>query len=210
MRGILGITNRALVAGCGFGLVWGACALFPAMGQVSTPAAGISASPPPNVRSAEPGVFTQQQRGQGRFHLVLSGRHFTSREAVENYLAWRAAELTAERGFFWFSFVERRGTGDMLPVPRRDPDGMRYSFRLAFFRPVWRYQTSAAPSVWKSWNPFSGSRFWAEGLDASTITRFEVSADIVLHKGQLEDDNPLSFDAGAVSDYLINQVQPPE
>jgi len=204
------MTARALVAGCGFGLILGACALFPAMGQVSIPAAGISPSLPPNVRSAGPGVFTQQQRGQGRFHLVLSGRHFTSREAIENYLAWRAAELAAEQKAIWFSFVEQRGKGDAVPVPKRDSNGMRYSFRLAFFRPVWRYQTVAAPSVWKSWSPFSGARFWAEGLEAGAITRFEVSADIVLHKGQVEDDNPLAFDGEAVSDYLINQVQPPE
>jgi hypothetical protein len=204
------MTTRALVAGCGFGLVWGACALFPAMGQVSTPAAGISSSPQPNIRPAGPGVFTQQQRGQGRFHLVLSGRHFTSREAIENYLAWRAAELAAEQKAIWFSLVEQRGKGDAVPVPKRDTDGMRYSFRLAFFRPVWRYQTAAAPSVWKSWSPFSGAHFWAEGLEAGAITHFEVSADIVLHKGQVEDDNPLAFDGEAVLDYLINQVQPPE
>jgi hypothetical protein len=37
-----------------------------------------------------------------------------------------------------------------------------------------------------------------------------VSADIVLHKGQMDDANPLAFEAGAVSDLLINPVSPPE
>lgn len=210
MRGTSGLT--AIL--CGFVLLCQASASAQAPAEpserISTPAAGISPSPPPDVRPAGKGVFTQQKTGQGKFHLVLSGRHFTSREAIENYLAWRAAELTAEQGFLWFSFVEHRGKGDSLAVPRRDPNGMRYSFRLAFFRPVWRYQLASAPSVWKSWSPFSGKPFWAEGLNGSSILRFEVSADVLLHKGQIEDDNPLAFDAGAVSDYLINQVQPPE
>lgn len=208
MRGTLGLiaTFCGLVQLCQAS----ASAQVPAASseRMSTPAAGISPSPPPNVRPAGKGVFTQQKTGQAKFRLVLSGQHFTSREAIENYLAWRAAELTAEQGFLWFSFVEHRGKGDSPPVPRRDPSGIRYSFRLAFFRPVWRYQLASAPSVWQNWSPFSGRPFWA--ADAKSILRFEVSADILLHKGQLEDDNPLAFDADAVSDYLINQVQPPE
>jgi hypothetical protein len=208
MRGRLGLIATL----CGLVQLCQASALAQAPAEpserISTPAAGISLSPPPNVRPAGKGVFTQQKTGQGKFHLVLTGRHFTSREAVENYLAWRAAELTAEQGFLWFSFVEHRGKGDSVPVPKRDPNGMRYSFRLAFFRPIWRYQLASAPSVWKSWSPFSGRPFWA--ADANSVLRFEVSADILLQKGQIEGDNPLAFDAGAVSDYLINQVQPPE
>jgi len=140
---------------------------------------------------------------------VLSGRHFTSREAIENYLAWRAAELTAEQGFLWFSFVEHRGKGDSLAVPRRDPNGMRYSFRLAFFRPVWRYQLASAPSVWKSWSPFSGAAFFADGTDPKNIAAFEVSADITLRSGPMDDANPLAYEAGAVSDLLVIQVSPP-
>jgi hypothetical protein len=41
-------------------------------------------------------------------------------------------------------------------------------------------------------------------------TDFEVSADIVLRQGPMDDANPLAFEAGAVSDLLINQVSPPE
>jgi hypothetical protein len=214
MRGKFGIAATALVACCGLALMCRADAFAQGRAEsderISTPAAGISPSPPPDVRSPGPGVFVQQKRGPDRFHLVLTGRQFTSREAIENYLAWRAAELTAQQGFAWFTFAEHRGKADTVPAPRRDPDGMRYSFRMAFFRPVWRYQLAAAPAAWKSWSPFSGKPFWADGLDARSVARFQVSADIVLHKGQVEDDNPLAFDADAVSDYLINQVQPPE
>jgi hypothetical protein len=78
---------------------------------------------------------------------------------------------------------------------------------MDYWRPVWRYKTSGSPT-WKSWSPFAGAAFISD--DPKTITDFEVSADIVLHKGPMDDANPLAFEAGAVSDLLINQVSPPE
>jgi hypothetical protein len=42
------------------------------------------------------------------------------------------------------------------------------------------------------------------------VTAYEVSADIVLHKGMVAATNPLAFDAGALSDFLVNQVAPPQ
>jgi len=31
----------------------------------------------------------------------------------------------------------------------------------------------------------------------------------VLHKGQMNDADPLAYEAGAVDDWLVNQVSPP-
>jgi hypothetical protein len=172
----------------------------------AAPAAGAI---PPMVKPAGPGVFSSRKISAARYQLVVTGHTFTSREEIENYLAYRAAQLTTEQAFQWFSFNEHRSKGDKLPVPKPDPQGMRYSFRIEFFRPVWRYKTGGS-SAWSSWSPFSGAAFWADGMDAKKITAYDVSADITLHKGQVEDDNPLAFDAGALSDYLINQVEPPQ
>jgi len=107
----------------------------------------------------------------------------------------------------WFTFVETRAKTDTAPVPKRDPAGLRYSFRMDYWRPVWRYKVSGSPA-WQSWSPFAGAAFTS--ADPKTITDFEVSADIVLHQGPMDDANPLAFEAGAVSDLLINQVSPPE
>ena len=161
------------------------------------------------VPPAGPGVFKMEKKGADRFHLVLAGHKFTSRDDVETYLAWRAAELTLEQDGRWFSFIEARGRGDAVAVPRRDPAGLRYSFRMEYFRPVWRYRLSGDPA-WKSWSPFSGAAFFADGKDAATIADFEASADIALHKDQMDDADPLAFEAGAVSDLLVNQVSPPQ
>ncbi len=169
------------------------------------PSAPAPASPV--VPDATPGVFTAQQSHPTRFHLVVTGHAFTSREAIEKYLAYRAAKITKDQHFSWFSFVEGRIKGDTAPVPKPDPSGPRYSFRLDFFRPIWRYKTAASPAM-QRWSPFSGAAFFAD--DAKSVTQYEVSADIVLHKGMVADDNPLAFDASALSQFLANQVAPPQ
>jgi hypothetical protein len=163
----------------------------------------------PVVPDAAPGVFTAQQRSPTRFHLVVTGHAFTSREAIEKYLAYRAARLTMDRHFSWFSFVESRAKGDTAPVPKPDPSGPRYSFRLEFLRPVWRYKTAASPAM-QRWSPFSGAAFFADSTHPKGVTQYEVGADVVLHKGMVADDNPLAFDSSALSEFLINQVAPPQ
>jgi hypothetical protein len=161
----------------------------------------------PMVPPAKPGVFTAQKKGANGYHLVVAGHKFTARDEIEKYLAYRAAELTMEQKANWFTLTETRAKTDSAPVPKRDPAGLRYSFRMEYWRPVWRYKVSGSPA-WKSWSPFMGVAFPA--VDPKTITDFEASADIVLRQGPMDDANPLGFEAGAVSDLLINQVSPPE
>ncbi len=176
----------------------------PGPAPATPPQDASPASAGPRVPDAAPGVFAVQQRGPARFHIVVTGHAFTSREAIEKYLAYRAAGLTMDRHFSWFSFVENRTKGDRAPVPRPDPSGPRYSFRLDFFRPVWRYKMAALPAM-QRWSPFTDTAFPA---DPEGMTRYEVSADIVLHKGMVADDNPLACDASALSQFLANQVAP--
>jgi hypothetical protein len=163
---------------------------------------------PSMVPPAAAGVFSIQTKGN-RLHLTVTGHKFTSRAEIEKYLAYRAAELTLAQKGSWFTFVEARAKGDAVPVLKPDPSRPRYSFRMENWRPVWRYKT-AGNSAWMSWSPFSGAAFFADGRDPKTISDFEASADIVIHKGQMDDTQPLAFEAGAVSDLLINQVSPPQ
>ena len=181
----------------------------PAFAQSASAPAAAPANPPPGPQVAPvgPGVFTAQPAGASRFRLAVSGHAFTTREAIEKYLAYRAAQFTQEHKASWFSFVEIRAKGDAVPKPGRDPAGMRYSFRMAYFRPVWRYKTAGA---WKSWSPFSGVPFWADGIDPKTVTDYQVTADINVRKGPFADDDPLAFDADALSDFLVSQVDPPK
>ena len=177
--------------------------------QAAQPAQPVKTSDnPPMVPPAAAGVFSVEKKGN-RLHLTVTGHKFTSRAEVEKYLAYRAAELTQEQKGSWFTFIEARAKGDTVAVPKRDPSGPRYSFRMEYWRPVWRYKTTGN-TAWTSWSPFSGAAFFADGKDPKTISDFEASADIVVHKGQMDDTQPLAFEAGALSDLLINQVSPPQ
>lgn len=175
------------------------------------------AADPPMVPPAGPGVFTAKESrpGSGVFRLAVAGRAFTSRGEIEKYLAYRAAQLTIEKGGDWFTFTEDRvgpgETSSAVPVPARDSEGPRYSFRLKYFRPVWRYKTGAPTpaAAWTRWSPFSGAPF-VSAADVKAITDFEVTASIVVRKAPMDDADPLAFEARALSDLLINQVSPPK
>lgn len=161
---------------------------------------------PPVVPPAKPGVFTAAKKGANGYHLVVTGKNFTSREAIEHYMAYRAAILTQEQNSSWFTLTETRAKGDTVRATKPDTGGLRYSFRMAYWRPVWRYKTSGSPP-WKGWSPFSGTPFPI--TDPKSVSDYEVSADIVLHKGQMNDADPLAYEAGAVDDWLVTQVSPP-
>jgi len=177
----------------------------PASASASQNAGAAPSDTPPTVPPAAPGVFTAQKKGANGFHLVVKGHKFTSRRDIELYMAYRASEITQDQKGSWFTVTESRAKGDTAPVPHRDPAANRFSFRMEYFRPVWRYKTSGSPA-WQTWSPFASAAF----PDPKTVTDFEASADIVLRKGPMDDANPLAFEAGAVSDLLINQVSPPE
>lgn len=202
---ILGGAVLCMVASASFAADPSATAPAPA----TAPTQPAQAADAPMVPPAAAGVFSVQKKGANRLHLTVTGHKFTSRADVEKYLAYRAAELTLEQKGSWFTLVETRAKGDTVPVPKRDPGGLRYSFRMENWRPVWRYKMTG-DTAWKSWSPFSGAAFFADGKDPKTVTDFEASADIVVHKGQMNDADPLAYEAGAVSDLLVNQVSPPQ
>jgi hypothetical protein len=179
--------------------------VFGILGSVALAAAQVEH--PPMAPPAGPGVFTVKPSGPGAFKLVVTGRTFTSRGDIEKYLAYRAARLTVEQGGSWFTLNEDRGKGETAELATRDSEGPRYSFRMKYFRPVWRYKTNGSPA-WTRWSPFTGAAFIS--ADPSTITDFEVSAEIVVHKGPMDDADPLAFEAWALSDLLVNQVSPPK
>ena len=176
--------------------------------QASAAQAPAAPADAPMVPPAKPGVFTATKKGATGYHLVVIGHKFTSRDDIEKYLAWRAADLALSDKGSWFTFTQARAKTDKVPAPKRDPAMPRHSFQMANFQPVWRYKTKGAAD-WKSWSPYSGAAFFADGTKADDITDFEASADIVVRKGVMDDADPLGYEAGAVSDLLINQVSPP-
>ena len=162
--------------------------------------------PPAPAATAEAlaaGPFEARSTGNRQYRISTSGRTFTSREAIEKYLAYRAALHTVQNKGTWFEVIESRRRGD-LPPPEGHPV-IRYSFRMQNFLPVWTYKTASGET--RTWRPYTNEPFPVDELKAATS--YEVAMDIRLHDGMVTGADPLAFSAFALSDYLINQVTPP-
>ena len=78
---------RAMMQACGLALVLAGCAATPT---------------PYQQQNREGEGYREQRIEDNRFRVSFSGNTFTSRETVENYLIYRAAELTLANGYDWF------------------------------------------------------------------------------------------------------------
>ncbi|MFA5602003.1 MAG: hypothetical protein WDA06_15510, partial [Phenylobacterium sp.] len=62
----------------------------------------------PNIPGqAVSGGFSEMRLEPDRFRVTFAGNSLTSRETVEGYLLYRAAELTVQQGYDWFEIVDR-------------------------------------------------------------------------------------------------------
>ena len=108
---LVAICKRAFaIASIGAALLLAA----PALAQNNAPVTQPYPQVPPVVPPAKPGVFTAAKKGANGYHLVVTGKNFTSREAIEHYLAYRAAILTQEQKSSWFTLTETRAKGGRL------------------------------------------------------------------------------------------------
>jgi len=150
------------------------------------------------------GGYTDQQIEQNRFRVSFAGNTMTSRETVETYLLYRAAQLTVERGFDWFVMADRntdRQTNTYVTRPfSPGPWG--------YWGPSWRFR--GAGFGWRGWDPYWGDPFWASSVDVNTVNRYEAMAEIVTGHGQKPADNPRAFDARSVLQNLGARIQTPQ
>lgn len=148
------------------------------------------------------GGYASQQIEQNRFHVSFTGNQLTSRERVETYLLFRAAELTAQQGYDGFTIVRRDTDRDVDTRVRRDPFGPG---PYGYWAPYWRWY---GPYGWNAWDPWHGGPFFTRGIDIDTIERYEAMAEIVMFRGTRPDD-PMSFDARQVMANLGPTIELP-
>jgi len=150
----------------------------------------------PNVRGqAVSGGFSETRLEADRFRVNFSGNSLTSRETVERYLLYRAAELTVAQGGDWFSLVERQTDRKARTYVEPDPFAGPYG-RYSYWRPYWRYY--GPRWGWRAWDPWYGDPFWADRVDVRTVERFEASAEILIGRGAKPQNDPRAFDAREV------------
>ena len=149
------------------------------------------------------GGYASQQIEQNRFRVSFTGNQLTSRERVENYLLFRAAELTVQNGYDGFTIVRRDTDRDVDTRVRTDPFGPG---PFGYWAPSWRYY---GPYGWRGWDPWFGRPFFTSTVDVDTIERYEAMAEVVMFRGGRPSD-PMSFDARAVMANLGPTIELPD
>jgi hypothetical protein len=176
-RGIIGLAMLAAISAC----------------MTATPYQPYQ----PELTVGVHGGYSDQQLAPNRYLVRFHGNELTSRDRVEGYMLYRAAELAIQKGYDWFTVVDRHTEHDVQTYVRPDPFYRPwYGSSYGYWRPHWRYYRQGYG--WDVWHPEVDDPFWAHGIDIRTVESFEAEAEIVLHRGPLAAGEPRAFDARKV------------
>jgi len=143
--------------------------------------------------------YSTQQLEPNRYVVSFYGNTMTSRETVETYLLYRAAEVTLEVGGDHFQVVERSTDRDVTTYVNYGP----------FYGPsmFFGYGVSSGPY----YRRYSGSYYGASiGLGAPRVTeKFEASVEFLAFRGPKPPDDPMSYDAREIVASLGPQIRYP-
>lgn len=150
------------------------------------------------------GGYSETRLGENRFRVSFDGNTLTSRERVESYMLYRAAELTVENGYDWFRVVDRHTDRDRRTYYERHYNPW---FGYGYWRPSWRYYR--ARYGWYDWSPYGPDPFWADHVDVQTVEEFEAHAEIAMYRGSIPPDER-AFDARKVMSDIGPSIERPK
>ena len=161
-----------------------------------------TATPYQPAAAGHPGGFgySDYRIDAAHWRVTFSGNSLTSRETVEKYLLYRAAQLTTEQGFDWFEPTERH-TERNTSYYGSDPYLAAYGWG---WHPYWGF---GGPWGWRRWGPWGPG--WPGDLDIQQVNRYEASAEIVMGKGPPPTGRRV-FDAREVQQNLGPSLAKPQ
>jgi len=176
-----------------------------APGAVALALVACETATPYQPLTGSKGGFTEQRIEPDHYMVTFAGNAYTSRQKVENYLLYRAAELTVANGFDGFTVVQNN-TDRQAKTQIRD-SGLRPTGSLyEGWNPYWRYY--GGRYGWRTWDPRYGSPYWGDNFDVTTVERYEAMAEITMFRGPRTDAR--SFDAHEVINRLRPSIQVPK
>ena len=138
--------------------------------------------------------YKEERLDANRYRVSFRGNSQTTRETVEDYLLYRAAELTLQNGFDHFILVGRDTEAKTSYRYWVDSYGGRGWFYHGF--PGWRRDPF--------YDPFGPN------YDVQPVTTYTATAEIILIKGPREDKEVRAFDAREVLTQVGPRVVRPE
>ncbi|MEY4239884.1 MAG: hypothetical protein RL339_2485 [Pseudomonadota bacterium] len=151
------------------------------------------------------GGYYEQRLGEGHYRVSFDGNTLTSRDRVEGYMLYRAAELTLQNGYDWFHIQGRATEADRRTYVE---PFYRPWHGYGYWQPGWRYYRRGLG--WRSWSPYDGSPFWADTIDVTTVEEFVAHADIIMRRGRVEPGSGSNFDARKVIADLKPTIELPK
>lgn len=150
------------------------------------------ATPTPYSPKSEGFGYTSQQLEDNHYRVTFTGNFATARETVEDYLLYRAAEVTLDTGHDYFVFtdkdLERSVVYQALDYGHRD----RW-----FYRRYW-------------WNGGFFDPFWGPpAMTVRPLDRYAAYAIIAVFEGEKPADSEDAYDARAVKARLGPRVARP-
>jgi hypothetical protein len=143
--------------------------------------AACAGGPTPYQQAQDGYGYSEQRFEENRYRVSFAGNSATSRQTVEDFLLYRAAELTVQTGHDWFEVVHRNtmqdysGFGGSPQMGLGVGSGGDFGVGLSF--PV---------------------------LGGGGATGYTADMDILVHDGEKPQQNPDAYDAFAV----ISRLQP--
>jgi hypothetical protein len=144
--------------------------------------AGCASAPTP-YQAAQGGFgYSEQQIEENRYRVSFAGNSATTRQTVEDYLLYRAAELTVQTGHDWFQVVDRNtaqgysGYGGSPEMGVGVGSGGNFGVGLSF--------------------PVLGGGGGSGGYTATM--------DVVVREGEKAQEDPTAYDAFSV----VSRLQP--
>jgi hypothetical protein len=155
--------------------------------------------------------YSERQVEPGRFLVSFAGNSVTSRDTVERYLLFRAAELTLQSGNDYFVMVDRDVDlqSRTYSTPGFGP-GYGYGGFGGYWGPSWNFygrgygwRRFGGGLGYGGWGGFGG---FGNDFDVRTIDRYEATAEVVMRSGPIPRDNLRAFNARAVVDSIRPSV----
>ena len=86
------------------------------------------------------GGYSDQQVAPDRYIVKFHGNEMASRDRVEGYMLYRAAELTLQNGYDYFVPIDRHTEHDIQTYVQPDPFYRPwYGGGYGYWRPYWGY-----------------------------------------------------------------------
>ena len=156
--------------------------------------------------------YSERQVEPDRFLVSFAGNSVTSRDTVERYLLFRAAELTLQNGNDYFLMAQR--DTDLQSRTYTTPGfGYGYGGFGGYWGPSWNFYGRGYG--WRrfggglGYGGFGGFGGFGDDFDVRTIDRYEATAEIVMRRGPIPRDNLRAFNARAVVDSIGPSVVMP-